>query len=395
MATTQRKVLRIVPALLHGGRTKLMLEILNMALRNIRRRALRNALTTVGLAVFVLIFILISSFTLTVQSGVSESLSDLGGEITIWSQGALLPFFGEIPENYTNQIRQMTNVKNVSPQIARVSRVDSEDLRLVFGLNPLDIPVFYTYTMSEGTMINTNESKSVIGYWFADYLRKHPGDNITIDGHVMPLVGVFKTDTWMDNVVIVPFSVAQQIFSLSGRASIIMVTVTDPARIDSVINEIKSELPNISVSKNQEAASRLAPLMSSISLVSYIFSTIAGIACFFGITNVMFTGIVERSKEIGILKALGAKSVDVTKMILYESTVVGAFGGLLGCSVAMMLFIQGMLIPITSASVLYIQVFPEVFVYGLVLSVVISTLSSLYPVWRAVHVRPNEVLKFG
>jgi len=372
-----------------------MLEILAMALQNIRRRAMRNSLTVAGLAVFVMIFVLITSFTLTVQSEVSKSLSDLGGEITLWSQGALLPFFGEIPENYTTRIEQIAYVENVSPQIARICSVDSQDLRLVFGLNPSDISVFYTYTMVEGTMINTNESKAVLGYLFADFLKKHPDDSITIDGHVMPVIGVFKTDTWMDNVVMIPFAVAQNNFSLSGRASIIMVTVTDPSQIDFVVSEIRNEFPNVSVSKSQEAASRLAPLMGSISVVSYTFSTIAGIACFFGITNVMLTGIIERSKEIGILKALGASGGDVTRMMLYESASLGAAGGLLGCSVSIALFLQGMLIPITSASVIAIQIFPEVFIYGFTLSIVISTVAALYPVWRAVRVRPHEVLKFG
>jgi len=346
----------------------------------------------IGLAIFVLIFIMVSSFTLTVQTGVSQSLSDIGGEITIWSQGAPLPFFGSVPENYTNPIKQMAYVKNVSPQI---TGVEIENLRLTIGLNPSDIPAYYTYTMIEGTMIRTNESKTAIGYWFADSLKKHAGDNITLNGYILPVIGVFKTDTWMDNVAIVPFSVAQEIFGLSGRASIIMVTVTDPSKIDFVIDQIRKELPNVSVSKNQEAASRLAPLMNSITLVSFTFSTIAGVACFFGITNILLTSIIERTKEIGILKALGAKGADVTQMIMCESAVLGALGGLLGSLVSMILFIKGLLIPITSASALQIQVFPEVFIYGFILSVVISILAALYPVWRAVRVRPNEVLKFA
>jgi len=347
------------------------------------------------LAIFVLIFILISSFTFSVESGLSDSLSDLGGEITIWSQGAPLPFFGEIPENYTNVISQIPYVMNVSPQIAHVSTVESIDLRVVFGINPSDISVFHTYTMVEGIMISSNESKSVMGYLFADYIEKHVGDNITIDGHEVPVVGVFKTDTWMDNVVIIPISVAQEIFGLSERVTVIMVTVTDPARIDSVVSEIREAFPNISVSKSQEATSRIAPLMNSISLVSYAFSTIAGVACFFGVSNVMLSGIIERGKEIGILKALGAKGTDVTKMIVYESAILGGFGGILGCSISMTLLIGGLLIPITSASVLPVMIVPEIFAYSMILSVAISILATLYPVWRAARIRPNEVLKFG
>ncbi len=101
----------------------------------------------------------------------------------------------------------------------------------------------------------------------------------------------------------------------------------------------------------------------------------------------MLTGIIERSKEMGILKALGASGGDVTRMMLYESAVLGAVGGFLGCVVPIAVFLQGMLIPITSASMIAIQIFPEIFLYGFTLSIVVSTLASLYPVWRAIRVR--------
>lgn len=372
-----------------------MFEILNMALQNITRRALRNALTATGLAIFVIIFILVSSVTLTMQKSVTKSLSDLGGEIIIWNESSLVPFLGNIPENYTNSIEQIAYVKNVSPQITGISRVDTEDLRLTLGLNPSDIPVFYTYTMIEGAMITTNESKAVIGYLFADFLKKHVGDNVTIDGQTLPVVGIYRTDTWIDNVVIVPFEVAQNIFNLAGRTSVIMVTVTDPNKIDFVIDEVREELPDVSVFKSQEATARLTPLMNSITWVSYALFTIAGVACFFGITNVVTTGIFERTREIGILKALGAKGIDVMKMIIYESALLGTLGGILGCLVSLIPLLQGLLIPITSTTAMRISVFSEVFLYGLVLSIAISVLAALYPVWKAVRARPNEVLRFG
>ena len=372
-----------------------MFEILNMALQNISRRALRNALTATGLAIFVLIFILVSSLTLTMQKSVAESLSDLGGEIMIWDASSPIPYLSTIPENYTNTVEKITYVKNVAPQITGISSVDSKDWRLTLGINPSDIPILYTYTMIEGTMISNNESNTVIGHLFADFLKKHAGDNVTIDGYTLPVAGIYKTDTWIDNAVIVPFVVAQNIFSLAGRTSVIMVTVTDPSKIDFVIDEIREELLNVSVFESQEATARLAPLMNSVTWVSYALFTIAGVACFFGITNVMMTSIFERNREIGILKALGAKGIDVTKMIIFEAGVLGALGGVLGCSVSLILLLQGLWIPLTSTAAMPISFFPEVFLYGLVLSIVISILAALYPVWKAVRVRPNEVLRFG
>jgi putative ABC transport system permease protein len=374
---------------------KPLFEILKMALQNVSRRALRNALTITGLVIFVLIFILVSSLTLTLQKSVTESLSDLGGEVTIWSRGALLPFFGSIPENYTGAVKQIPYVKRASPQILGVSQIDSKDLRVTIGLNPPDISLFYTYTMIEGEMIKTNETRAVIGHLFAEFLEKQVGDNITINEQTLPIVGIYKTDTWIDNVAIVPFKVAQDIFSLKGRASLILVTVTDPNKIDLVISEIRKELPNVSVFKSQEAPARLAPIMNSVTWVSYSLFTIAGVACFFGITNVVMTGVFERTREIGILKALGAKGIDITKMIIYESATLGIIGGAIGCLASLLILLHGLHIPITSTSAMPVSIFPEIFLYGLLLSTAISVLASLYPVWKAVRVRPHEVLRFG
>lgn len=372
-----------------------MFEILKMALQNISRRRLRNALTVTGLTIFVLIFILVSSLTLTMQKSVEESLSDLGGEIMVWSEGALVPFLSTIPENYTKVIENIRYVENVVPQITGISRVDSVDWRLTIGINPSDIPLLYTYSMMEGVMINNNESKAVMGYLFADFLEKHAGDSVTINKHTLQLVGIYQTNTWIDNAVIVPFEVAQTIFGLDEHASVIIVTVADPRKIDFVLDEIRKEIPDANVFRSWEATAKLTPLMNSVTWVSNALFTTAGVACFFGIANIMITGIFERNREIGILKALGAKGRDITKMIIYESAVLGTLGGFLGCLISLTLLLQGLRILITSTATMPLSVFPEVFLNGLVLSIAISVLASLYPVWRAVRIRPNEVLRFG
>lgn len=329
------------------------------------------------------------------QKSIEGSLSDLGGEIMIWDANSIVPFLSAIPENYTAAIEKIDDVENAVPQITGVSRVDSEDLRLTIGIYPSDISHLYSYKMVEGSMISANESSAVIGYLFADFLKKHVGDNVTIQRHTLPVVGIYKTDTWIDNAVIVPFAVAQKIFDFDGRTSIIIVTATDPSKIDSVLNEIRKEVPNVSVFKSQDASVRLAPLMNSITWVSSALITVAGVASFFGITSVVIAGVFERNREIGILKALGAKGTDVMKMIIYESAVLGILAGVLGCSVSLVLLWLGLWIPITSTASMSISVFPEVFLYGLIFSLVISVLAALYPVWKAVRVRPNEVLRFG
>lgn len=372
-----------------------MLELFNMALKNIRRRVSRSSLTATGLACFVLIFVMVSSVTLTMQRNVAESISEFGGEIMMWDQGALVPFLSTIPENYTDKLEEIQYVKRIIPQITGVSRIESEDFRFTIGINPSDIPLIYPHTIVEGVMLTSNTSEAVLGHLFADFIKKHVGENVTINGHTFPIVGIYKTDTWVDNVAMVPFTTAQTIFGFAGRASLIVVIVSDLAKIDFVIDQIETEIPGVNAFKTQEATARLAPIMDSVSLFSYILSALAGAACLFGVANVTLTSILERTREIGILKAIGATGTDVTKIMLYESAVLGMLGGFLGSLISSALLVQGLLVPVTSTSTMRILLFPEVIFEGIILAVAISTLAALYPVWRAVRVRPNEVLRFG
>jgi putative ABC transport system permease protein len=173
------------------------------------------------------------------------------------------------------------------------------------------------------------------------------------------------------------------------------LTVSDPSKTDSVVSEVRKEVPDVGVYKSQEATGRLTPLISSITLGSLTLFAIAGVACFLGITNVVMTGLFERTREIGILKAIGAQGTDVMKLILFESAALGTLGGLLGCLVSLILLSQGLPILITPTTSFEIPIVFEVFVQGLAISVAISVLATIYPVWRAVRVRPHEVLRFG
>lgn len=367
-----------------------------MALQNIRRRALRNALTVTGLAIFVLVFIMVSSLTATLQRSLADSITDLGGEIMVWDENALVPFFSSIPENYIEMTENISFVKKVVPQVTGVSRIETEDLKLTVGVAPSSVPLLYTYTMVEGSMISSNESSAAVGSLFAEFLGKHVGDNITVNGYRLPIVGIYRTETWMDNAVIVPYEMAQSIFTLEGRASIITIILSDPSKSDYVISEVRKRVPsNVGVYESQEATGRLTPLIDSITWISLTLFTIAGVACFLGIMNVVMTSLFERTREIGILKAIGARGIDVMRLILFESAALGVLGGLIGCFVSLMLLYQGLPLFITSTTSFDIPILAEVFFQGLAFSVAISVLATLYPVWRAVRVRPHEVLRFG
>lgn len=313
----------------------------------------------------------------------------------MWDENALLPYLSSIPESYAARVENISFVDNVIPQITCPSRIDSKDFRLTIGAPPSSVHLLYTYTMTEGVMINNNESSTAVGYLFADFLGKHVGDNITINEYTLPITGIYRTDTWIDNAVIVPYVTAQHIFSLEGRASILTLTVSDPSKTDSVVSEVRKEVPDVGVYKSQEATGRLTPLISSITLGSLTLFAIAGVACFLGITNVVMTGLFERTREIGILKAIGAQGTDVMKLILFESAALGTLGGLLGCLVSLILLSQGLPILITPTTSFEIPIVFEVFLQGLAISVAISVLATIYPVWRAVRVRPHEVLRFG
>jgi putative ABC transport system permease protein len=186
-----------------------------------------------------------------------------------------------------------------------------------------------------------------------------------------------------------PLRDAQQFFGTGNEYSYIMVQADTLEHVDAVAKAIKNKMGKGYNTITYESAMNLMnQVVGSIQAVLGGIAAISLIVAGIGIINTMTISVMERTREIGVLKAIGAKSMHVLMMFLSEAVFTGLIGGAIGVLLG---FSLGGLI----GSIVGIAPDPSLATGVMVIgfAVVTSTMSGIYPAWRAAHLNPVEALR--
>jgi ABC-type antimicrobial peptide transport system permease subunit len=207
------------------------------------------------------------------------------------------------------------------------------------------------------------------------------------------VVGIYETGiSWEDIGVVIGLREAQ---SLTGKPHQVMyyaIQLRDPGQAEVVKRELEATFPGIDVSLTSE----IAQSMSDFQVLEEMVTQISLLALFIGglgMLNTMLMSVLERTREIGVLRALGWHKRRVLGMILRESLVLGIVGGICGILLGLglgglMMLAQGTWGSIEPAYP------PQVFVQAVVVALIAGVLGGLYPAWRATRMRPVEALRY-
>lgn len=219
-----------------------------------------------------------------------------------------------------------------------------------------------------------------------------------------------------DGTIFVPLSAAQSI-THKYTYSTVLVAATSAGVVNQVVTEIKGLFPKV----NANTASTFLGFQQSISQsIGTLLETVAGVSvlvAFIGIMTTMFTSVLERTKEIGVLKALGASGRDIMLTFLSEALLVGFIGGLAGAgagtvlSYLVVVLLQGSgatpgvgggpttqgagnsLNPTNPTLAITPAISPELLLAAIALATVVGMLAGLYPAWRASKLPPVDALR--
>lgn len=219
---------------------------------------------------------------------------------------------------------------------------------------------------------------------------------------VLQKVGGFGIGGPSDDGVYMPISKAESFFGTTQCETIIVrLKSSDNATITAVSKAITDHFSGqVSVISSTAVLSLLTTVFSTIQLFLGGIAAISLLVAGIGIMNIMIVSLIERTREIGILKALGMKSRTVLTIFLGESVIIGLIGAVVG-------IVLGWILAIVTARVLGSGVFggdggfkitplltPEVLVGALAFGVGISVIFALYPAWRASKLKPVEALRY-
>ncbi|MBN1953722.1 MAG: ABC transporter permease [Anaerolineae bacterium] len=409
-------------------------ESIRIALRALTANKLRSILTMLGIIIGVAAVITLMSAGEGVQVYITEQFQGIGTNLLFIIPGTFEQQAGPPSSHRAPQPMTMRDVEALSdpfllPDVARLApQLDSvatlvaggrQSTSQVQGVTP-EYPLVRKWYPVVGEFISSQDLEgrsrvAVLGQTVVDNLfpdNPYPiGETIRINNVPFRVIGVMeeKGGTFgdQDNTVFVPLTTAQvRLFSArtsSGeyRVSYILAEASSEERMDVAAEQIRAvlrELHNIDF-KDEDDFTVLSQsdLLQTFGQITGVLTTflgaIAGISLLvggIGIMNIMLVSVTERTREIGLRKAVGARRRDVLWQFLIEATLMGVVGGLMGIAIG------GVGAQIVSSliegfrSVVTLQ---AVFLATTV-SAVVGLVSGLYPAWRASRLNPIDALRY-
>ncbi len=344
--------------------------------------------------------LLLLSVGYSTENKVVPSFQKLGIDLVVLQQAALAAPYSIINESVAWEIGGYPEVASVYPYIIQVLRIGtpaSNQTVVINALLPSHVISFYQVQAVTGSYITDTTNDSVaLGVQAAKVLGLRTGDNITIGSppntHSLRVAGIFTTFGTVDDYDInMALPLAQRLFDKVGKISAVILKLHDKSTADAVKNRIQSAHPDLVVkTQNQYVADFSQPirvLQGNITLVSGI-AIAAGV---FGVLNTMLMAVVERRREIGIMKAVGMGTGPVLVTFLQEALVLGVAGGIAG-TILGMLAANVLTVPSLIGITITLDVPAQLLAEAFAIALMTALLGGLYPAARAARLNVADAL---
>jgi len=395
-----------------------------MAFRNLKKRRLRSFLTLLGIVIAIASIFVLISLSLGLQSAVEEQFRQLGTDkFFIQPRGqAGAPGSGgavELTLDDVNVIKKVHGVKTVGWYVAGTVKVEANDqIRYTMALGG-DMENFnlltegLTLKLDEGRFLEKDDTgKVMLGsqYKYNNYLRKpiKSGDKISINDIEFKVKGIFQPvgSPPDDRLVTMSSDDFRELFDIPNRVDAIVVQIDEGENVRDVADSVERKLMkyrDVTEKTKDFSVSTPEEILASFGVILQILTSflvgIAAISLLVGgvnIANTMFTSVLERTREIGVMKAIGAQNKDILLIFLIESGLLGIVGGIMGIALGIGIgkFVEYIAIAQLGTNLLK-AVTPFYLILGtLAFSFLIGAISGLWPAWRATKIKPVEALRY-
>ena len=342
-----------------------------LAMNMLIHSKLRSWLTIIGIVIGIAAVVAIVSISQGAQRQLEEQLGSLGADVLTVSsgfsraQGSAGRFgggFGDfgrggstsskknLTEKDVNVIRAVPNVNFVMGTVsgrADVSYLGKSSTVSITGVDGDVWPKFITTDLDAGRYLSKGDSASiVVGYNVANSIFEDGmqiNRQVTIAGKTFKIVGILQESGGGDSTIFMPITMARQVLDNVGEKEFasISVKINNVDLTDDTIADIDQKLmfsrgilqekdKDFSVSSPKAFQETISSSLNAISLFLAAIAAISLIVGAVGIANSMFTSVLEKTKEIGIMKAIGAKNRDVMLIFLLNAGFIGMVGGIGG-----------------------------------------------------------------
>ncbi len=369
-----------------------------MVFKNLLRRKVRTLLTVFAISIGVAAIIGLGTLADGFEAGYQSLLTGSKSDLVISQPNAIDLSLSSVDETVSHELAEMPEVAAVSGMLEGFVQTEGSPLFFIFGY-PEESFILDRFQITEGEDLQSRSAAQsrgtplLLGASAAEAFNKSVGESIRLNDSIYRVVGIYQTgDTFEDSGGVLLLSDAQILLGKTRQVSIIYIQLKDPALKERLETRITRLWPDLALSGTNDFADKQ---VIGDYLDGYVW-VIAGLAILIGgigMMNSQLMSVFERTREIGVLRAVGWSSRRVMSMILGEAILVGLLGGVFGLGLGwFLLYSFSEVASFFGASATEID--PGLLVQALVVVLIMGLVGGLYPAWRASRLPPVEALRY-
>jgi putative ABC transport system permease protein len=393
------------------------MNFFTLAAKNLLRRRGRTLLTVLGVAIAISVLFSLLALNAGYEKELNREMNSMGAHLLAVPKGcpyeaaSLIIHGGVIPKYLSardlKNVSRIPDVELAMPMLMHQFMKKDENTgkstpHIIYGINMAEMLRLKPWWKVEGRYFADNETRvMLVG---RDLAEK---ENLSV-GQVLPvgpakesftIVGILeRTGDQDDQFHFFPLAEAQRVFGKEGKITTIAVKVRDVSRIYAVSEEME-KIPDIQVVTMTQVMGTIMNLAGSARSLLLTVIVVALIISAFGIINTLLMSVNERTREFGMMMAIGASGTDIGKIVLAETVVITISGGMLGTVAALAGskviegFVKGMLPYSPRGS--FISFSPELVAFALAFSVILGLVCGIYPAFISSRLTPMEAIRSG
>jgi len=374
--------------------------------------SLISIISVLGVAIGVMALIVV----IAVMTGFDQDLRDkIVGNYSHITISSFRPIDDKEYKDITDKIANYPHIRGISPYIQGQVLIKQENKLLAVGLKGIDPSLETQVTkinkyLIEGNIDNLSQGSVIVGRELALYLGAGLNSNLGIYSPFsrmrnLKVVGIFNSGMYdYDmNLIFVPLKTAQEILGLENQISAIAIKLDNLYLADTVKKDLKKILGfNYNLKTWVEANQNFFAALKLEKLTMFIILTLIILVASFNIVSTLIVMVVEKTSDIGILKAIGMNGRNIRKIFTYEGLIIGTLGTLIGA-------LSGIILCGLLKKYQFIKLPPDIYYIDrlpvsikfwpdilliVVAAMIITLISTIYPASKAAKLRPIEALRY-
>ncbi|MCX6709974.1 MAG: ABC transporter permease [Candidatus Woesearchaeota archaeon] len=396
------------------------------AWRSLEKRRLRSWLTMIGIFIGIAAVISLISLGQGVKAVVEEQFQMLGTDKLLISPGAgfassLVQGSSSLTDTDLETVKRSGGIDvagGFSYKIGSIQFRRETKYTWIMGM-PMDestkiIEQMQNVRVHEGRSLREDDTnKAFIGILLSkdnEFFAKgiQVGDKIKLDGREFDVVGIMESvgNPQDDSSLWIPLDEARALFNETDSLSMIIASVKEGESPEKIAESLKNELRRSKGQKRgdedftiQTAAEIMDAFNAIFNAIQFVLIGIAAISLLvggIGIMNTMYTSVLERTRDIGIMKAVGAKNSDILTIFIVESGILGFFGGAIGILIGMGItkIIERLAFVFLKTNMLVARFSSSLIIGALAFSIIIGIVSGMVPSIQASKMKVTQSIRF-